>query len=233
MPHTLLFLTSFSFFFIAASLSQWNVKDFQPHTPPENFSLQFLKDPNLIAFYIAVLCVGAASSANNMYLGPYIGHLGYSETFFAYIWLFAITSESILGFNLNILIRYIGLKNALLMGFGAEGIRWFLMIFIHSKIGILLIYLLHGPAIVGYIYSTAMYLDSQCDERIRSTAQTFYVFFFYLGQVLAFFIGGALVGHDDSGMRAEAIRSSFWFYSACGTFAAVFGYFFIRKEKSV
>lgn len=228
----LVFLGSGFFFFLAILLSRWNENDFQPHRPPAHYSYHFLKDKNILIFYFVIFCGGASSSAVTLYLGPYIGHLGYSEKFFSALWLFGISCESLLGYNTDKIIDRIGIKNTVALGCLAEGIRWFLFLYIQSPVGILLVFLLHGPAVVGYFYASAMYLDTECEESIRSTAQTFLILAFFLGQVVAFLVASSIVGYHSGLGRAEAIQQSFYFYSAIGLLGALVGFLWIRKERS-
>jgi MFS family permease len=227
----MVFIAAAVFFFVAMALSRWNEADFQPHTPPKNFSLAFLKNRNIQYVYFTIFCGGAASSAVMLYLGPYIGHLGYSESFFSSLWVAGISCEAFLGYHLDKIVKYTGLKNLLVIACFAEGLRWFLLLHTHSPLSMQIIFMLHGPAIIGYFFASAMYLDTECDESIRSSAQTFLTFSFFFGQVFAFFVASMIVGSTAEITRVDAIRSSFYFYSMMGIIGGFFGWFFIKKES--
>lgn len=228
----LIFLASALFFFTSCALTQWDEKDFQLHIPPKRFSFRFLHNGNLLRFYFTIFCAGSSCSAVLLYLGPYVGHLGYSETFFSSLFLAGITFESILIYNLDKILKRVSIKSVVVTGCLAEGLRWLLFLYVYSEIGMLLVFMLHGPAVVGYLFASAMYIDTECEESIRSTAQTMLTFSFFGGQVFGFLVASNLVGMSGIIDRAEAIRVSFYFYSFMGLFGSLFGAFFVRKERT-
>lgn len=227
---TLLFLTAGIFYFITILTTFWDENHFERHVKPEFDSfLNLFRNPNMVIFYLSIFCVSIGASAGIQYLGPYVGHRGLSERFFSTLWLVGVSVEIICTYNLHRFAQTIGLKYTVLLGFAAEFIRWFGMSMVDAPGLIIALNCFHGPAVLGVLFASAMYLDAECEESIRSTAQAMLYFSFVSGQVTGYILASALVNHYSYLPRYEAIQNSFFWFSLFALFAAIMGTIFLEK----
>ena len=228
---TLPFLTASGFYLIAIFFTFWNEQHFERHSQPEfQAFLILIRNRNLLVFYLSIFCLAIGASAGIQYIGPYVGHRGLSERFFSTMWMVGVSMEILLTFNLNHLVRQVGLKPIVICGFAAEFIRWGGMSWLQAPGWILVCNALHGPAVLGVFFASAMYLDNECEESIRSTAQALHYFSFVSGQVTGYILASLLVDHYHFLPRAEAIQSSFFWFSLFALGAAFLGVIFLHPE---
>ncbi len=228
---TLVFLTACLLYLGAIFCTFWDESQFERHHKPQfrNF-VTFFRNRNLMVFYLSIFCTSIGASAGIQYIGPYIGHRGLSERFFSTLWLVGVSMEILLTFNLHHIARWIGLKYTVVMGFASEFFRWGGISLFDAPGWILAFNGLHGPAVLGVFFASAMYLDSECEESVRSTAQALLYFSFVSGQVTGYLLASTLVNHYSYLPRAEAIQSSFFWFSLFALTGALFAFFSLRRE---
>lgn len=167
-----IFITGGFFFFIALACSAWDERQFDLHERPPMRSIgALLRDRNLIHMFVSMFLIGIGASAGIQYFGPFVDYRGHSEFFYGTLWMVGITTEILLALTLHRWIRRVGFKRMLVLGLAAEGIRWTCMAYAGSAWMYLVLFTLHGPAVVGIFFAAAMYIDAACRESVRSTAQ--------------------------------------------------------------
>jgi len=129
-------------------------------------------------------------------------------------------------------VRRIGLKKTIALGLGCEGLRWTGIWFFDAPLLIQIFYGLHGPAVIGLFFASAMFIDRQCEPSIRSTAQSMLFFSVVFGKVTGFLGGSFLVRLYSDLPRADAIQSSFlWFGVFAFLGSIIFAVFVPREPK--
>jgi MFS family permease len=114
----------------------------------------------------------------------------------------------------------------------ADGIRWVLFYFFPAPSMILTLNVLHGLSVIGMLFVSAMYLDSECEESVRSTAQALLYLAMVAGQITGYLGGSVIVNHYHFLPRADAIRSGFFWFGQFGLLASLFCLFFVAKEST-
>ncbi len=233
-PRTSIFWLGCLFFFLAFLSTWWNEDHFETHRKPELGSFQKLvQNRNLLYFFFSLFCIGMTMSSSLLYIGPYIDYLGYSERFFSSIWLTGVGIEIFFTYFMASIIHRTGLKRMIVIGFAAEGIRWLGISFFTEQYIILMFSMLHGPAVLGIFFVTATYLDSECDESVRSTAQSLLYFSLMSGQIAGYLCGSLYVGSFDNIPRAEAIQHGFFLFALIALAASLFFKLMVAEEKTV
>lgn len=229
---TFVFFSACIFYLITLLCTFWDEEHFEKHNKPQmrNF-LDLIRNRNLLIFYLSIFFSSISASAGLQYIGPYMGHRGLSERFFSIFWLVGVSMEILLTYNMHHLIRSLGLKFLVVSGFASEFIRWCGISFSHAPGLILVCNLLHGFAVMGTYFASAMYLDHECKENVRSTAQALLYFFSVFGQVTGYILGSMLVNHYSGFMpRAEAIQSCFLWFSLFALTATLFAASFLQPR---
>ncbi len=222
-PRTGIFLGGCVFLLFTLGSTFWNQSHFEAaeRTPLKSF-LALTKDKNLIVLYLSLFFVSSGISAGIQYMGPYLGHLGYSDFFYGLVWFLGIVAEVVLSFFLIGLTKWMGLKRVILIGFLADAVRWGGLYFFVEPELIIAFTLLHGVVVIAVFFASPIYLDSECDPSIRSTAQTMIYFAVLAGQINGFLTSSWIVSLFDHLPRAEAIQSGFiWFALASFTGAVI------------
>lgn len=223
------------FYLAALCTTFWDVKQFEPHhRPPMKSFLTLIKTPNLLHFYFSLFCLGLGAAGGIQYIGPYIGLRGYSEWFFSSLWAVGVGTEIILTWYLHAIIKRFGLKTIIVCGIASECIRWTGMGLTQIPYLYYLIFTMHGTAVIGNFFAAAMYIDSECDESVRSTAQTLMYFSFVSGQFSGYILSSQIVqsvGSLWSLDRADAIQTSFFAFGAICAFGALWAFLFVKKES--
>ncbi|MEW6233949.1 MAG: MFS transporter [Candidatus Omnitrophota bacterium] len=228
---TMVFWMGSLFYIAALCFTRWDDSLFERHTKPGFRSFRRLAgDINLIFFLLSLFFVGMTFTSEILYIGPYIGRLGLSEFFFSTMWLIGVGVEIVFTYNLARVVRFTGLKTMIFWGMAAEGIRWLGISLFPSPYAILIFSTLHGPAVLGIFFVTAMYLDSECEESVRSTAQSLLYLAIQGGQITGFILGSFIVDFYSDLPRVEAIRHGFFWFGFNAVAAAFFFYFFVAKE---
>ncbi|MDP8243410.1 MAG: MFS transporter [Candidatus Hinthialibacter antarcticus] len=234
-PRMGIFWLGAAFYLAALCTTFWDVKQFEPHhRPPMKSFLTLIQTPNLLHFYFCLFCLGLGAAGGIQYIGPYIGLRGHSEWFFSSLWAVGVSSEIILTWNLHSIVKRFGLKAIIVFGIASECIRWTGMGMTQNPYLYYLIFTMHGTAVIGNFFAAAMYIDSECDESVRSTAQTLLFFSFVSGQVSGYILSSQIVqfvGAHWSMERVDAIQTSFFAFGAICAFGALWAWLFIKKES--
>ncbi|MGI6455730.1 MAG: MFS transporter [bacterium] len=211
------------FYLIAFLSTFWDETQFERHHKPQTSEfLRLFQNPNLLILYGCIFLTSVGMSGGLQYIGPYVGYQGYSEFFYSSIWFIGVGSEVLLSFWLHSLVKRFGLKPIIIFGFMAEGTRWLGISLLHHPAFIEFFYTFHGPSVIGVFFASAMYLDSECDESIRSTAQTLLYFSHMLGQVTGFLGGSLLVNYYTGYLpRIQAIQYAFFWFGVTGWLASL------------
>lgn len=227
LPRTGIFFGATFFIGITLCFTFWNRDHFEPEvrTPLRSFTA-LAKDKNLIVLYLSIFCVSSGTSAGIQYMGPYLGHLGYSDWFYGAIWFAGIILEVSVSFYLVRVVKWLGLKQVIAIGFLADAVRWAGLYFVMEPQWMIAFTLLHGLVVIAIFFVSPIYLDSECDSSIRSTAQTMIYFSLLAGQINGYLTSSWIVSHYHHLPRAEAIQAGFiWFAlaSLIGTIVCVLG----------
>lgn len=217
------FFAASVFYLIAASFTSWDDLQFQKQERPALRSFyRLFQNPRLLLLYLCTYLCAVGASAGIQYIGPYVDHRGFSELYYSSLWFIGVGVEVLLTFNLHYLVRYIGLKYTIFFGFLSEGMRWLGISYFTDPLIIQFFFALHGPSVLGMFFASAMYIDYECDESVRSTAQTLLYFTIITGQVTGYLGGSFLVSHYDQYLSRElAIQSSFFWFSLTGLMASL------------
>lgn len=213
LPRTGILFGAAFFIIMSFCFTFWDRSHFEPEvrTPLHSFTA-LLKDKNLIVLYLSIFCVSSGTSAGIQYMGPYIGHLGYSDRFYGLVWFMGITTEVGVSIFLARIVKKVGLKRVIIFGFLADSIRWAgLYCFVEPQ-WIILFTLLHGLVVIAIFFASPIYLDAECDSDIRSTAQSMIYFCLLGGQINGYLTSSWIVSQYSHLPRAEAIQNGFiWF----------------------
>lgn len=85
---------------------------------------------------------------------------------------------------------------------------------------------------IGVFFASAMYLDAECEESVRASAQAMIYFSFMTGQVTGFLLSSAMVDFYSYLPRAQAIQSAFFWSSFSILTALVIGTAFMKRETA-
>lgn len=229
---TMIFWMGCIFFILTCIFTRWDESHFEKHHRPEFKSFKNLFfNRNLILFFFIIFITGMTFTSELLLIGPYVGHLGLPEIFYSSLWLTGVGFEIILTFFMAPIVLKVGLKRTIVIGIAAEGIRWVGIALLTSPIYILLFSLMHGPAVLGIFFVTATYLDAECDESIRSTAQAMLYFSLMSGQISGLALGSLLLKWFSYLPKVEAIRIGFFYFGINAILAAILFSLFVAKES--
>ncbi|GEM_PF-3155895 len=230
---TMVFLGGSCMYFLTVLFTRWDENFFERHSPPVFRSfVGILRNRSLIALFVSIFLLSAGASAGAQYIGPYIGHRGLPEFFFATFWFVGVAVEIGLTYNLQKVVRFWGLRQTILIAFASEYLRWLGMSILSAPVWILLLNILQGPAVIGVFFASAMYLDAECEESVRASAQAMIYFSFMTGQVTGFLLSSAMVDFYSYLPRAQAIQSAFFWSSFSILTALVIGTAFMKRETA-
>ncbi|MBI1387426.1 MAG: MFS transporter [bacterium] len=219
------------FYALGVACARWDEAQFQPHhRPPMRSFVALVKNRNLLHLYFALFCLGFGAASGIQYIGPYIGLRGHSEFFFGSLWMVGVSVEIVLTWYLHQIVHAFGLKRVFVFGLLSEGMRWIIVSMTTNPLVYLLAFLLHGPSTIGAFFVSAMYLDSECEERTRSTAQTLLYFSIVLGQITGYLGSSQLIGLMHGIARVDAIHQCFFYFGCVAVFASLYAAIFLRKE---
>lgn len=229
----MVFMTAGLMYLLAFFSTRWDENHFEKHHKPEFQSFSnLLKNLNLMCLYACIYITSIGASAGIQYIGPYIGHRGLSERFFSTFWLVGVCVEIGLTFYLEHIVRRVGLKTVIVGAFLAESLRWIGISQFDPPAMILIFNVFHGFAVIGMFFASAMYLDAECEESIRSTAQALLYFSFVSGQVTGYLLSSFVVSLYDHLPRAEAIQTCFFWFGAFNVLSISIGGLFLKRESS-
>ncbi len=229
---TFVFWCASIFYLITLSCTGWDEKQFEKHEkPPFSSFLLLVKNIKLLLFYFTIYVTAVGAAAGIQYIGPYIGHRGYSEFFFSSIWFFGVGVEIIFTYKLDKFVRILGIKTILVAGFAADGFRWLGLSQVSSPLLMILFFALHGPAVIGLFFASAMYLDSECEEKVRSTAQAILYFSIVAGQITGYMLGSTIVDGYSLMSRDNAIQHGFFWFGFPGITAALLCVLFVSSGE--
>ena len=226
------FLAGCGFILAAFCCTFWDETQFEKQErPPLHSFLELGKKWNLVALYVSIFFVSMGSSAGFQYLGPYVGNRGFSEMFYSSLWLIGVSAEVMLSLMLQKIIRKVGLRRIMIIGFLADAFRWVGLSQANSPYALMALSSLHGPVVIGLFFVSAIYIDSQCDRNIRSTAQTLIFFSIFSGQISGYIMGSAIVSSYTELVRSLAIQHGFFWFGIASLLGAVVCALFVTPEQ--
>lgn len=229
---TMVFLGGSCMYLTTILFTRWDETHFERHSRPVFSSfVELLRNRNLLSLFASLYFLSVGTAAGTQYVGPYIGHRGLPEIFFATFWLVGVGVEIVLTYNLQKVVRFWGLKGTILTAFASEYIRWTGMSLLEAPGWMLFLNALQGPAVIGVFFASAMYLDSECEESVRSSAQAMIYFAFMTGQVTGYLISSALVEYHAELPRADAIQTTFFWSGFFILTALLIGTFCVKRER--
>jgi len=230
---TMVFLGGSCMYFVTIVFTRWNEDHFERHSRPVfNSFVELLRNRNLMSLFGSIFFLSVGTAAGTQYIGPYIGHRGLPELFFATFWLVGVGVEIVLTYNLQKVVRIWGLKGTFLIALASEYIRWTGMSMLAAPGWMLFLNALQGPAVIGVFFASAMYLDAECEESVRSSAQAMIYFAFMTGQVTGYLISSALVEFHADLPRADAIQTTFFWSGFFILTALLIGTLFVKRESA-
>ncbi len=227
------FFGASGFYLLSLLCTLWDDSQFgQNHRPELRSFAALFNNPKILILYLSIYLTSIGASAGIQYIGPYIGYRGFSEYYYSSLWLIGVGVEVVITFSLHTIVRRIGLKKTIALGLASEGLRWTGIWFFEAPIMIQMFYGLHGFTVIGLFFASAMFIDSQCEASIRSTAQSMLFFSIVFGKVTGFIGGSLLVRLYSDLPRADAIQSSFFWYGIAAFVGAfIFAAFVPRDPK--
>ena len=220
------------FLVVALLTTAWDPDQFEPHQKPQSGAfLALIQQTHLLHFFVAIFLVGVGGSAGIQYIGPFVDYQGLSEFYFGSLWVVGVGTEIVLTFTLHSWIRKVGFQRMVTLGLLAEGLRWVGMSMAGAPWLYLTLFAFHGPAVVGIFFASAMYLDSQCSESIRSTAQTCLMVSLSGGHIAGYWLASQLVASYSMLPRAEAIQVAFLAFGGIALLASFYCGLMVTPEE--
>ncbi len=181
-----------------AVLSLWPV----PKVPRTSLrqgraSLQrLLSKPNVLIFLVAVFLIETANAMAFTFLSVYCRQLGASNLQVGWVWALGTASEIVTMLFFTRTCNRWGVKNLLLVGFGAVTLRWFLFIFVRTWWQVYPLQLLHAFCLTYVYVGSVMFMDMESHKGIRVTAQAFYsMFILNIAGIAGSVVGGQISQH--------------------------------------
>lgn len=168
---------------------------------------QLLRHPPVVRLLLFVFAIHCCVQGP-IYLFPlYITERGGDVSSLGNMWIFMLLLEiPLIGF-LGSALRRVGPRGLLLLGIGAEAIRWGTCAFTDNLSVITAVQLLHGVGVAGIILGAPLYLEQAVPERQRSTGQAMVsAAGFGAGSIFSNTLGG--LAFDHLGPEAPYFLSS-------------------------
>jgi nucleoside transporter len=224
-----------------------------PHTPPkargkdvsvrEILGLDFvgvmLKDRPYLVFAIASFLACIPLTFYYSFTNPYLNEAGVVNA--AGKMTLGQISETILLFAMPFVLRFINVRQVLLIGLFAWAFRYTMLALGNADSGMWMFYLaiiVHGVCYDFFFVAGYMYTDQVAPPHLRSAAQGFITFVTYgVGMLLGSYLSGYAVDYFTTmSPTGEPIRDwpSFWYTSATISFAILlFVMFFFRTSVKI
>ncbi|HYC01291.1 MAG TPA: MFS transporter [Candidatus Limnocylindrales bacterium] len=134
----------------------------------------------------------------------FVRSLGGGVDVVSHMWLFMLVFEIPLLAMMGGVRPWLGARELVAVGIGADGLRWLVCALSPSLASIYAAQVLHGVAVAGVILGSAQYVEAVVPARLASTAQGLvYMMGVSLGGIVSTLIAGALV--DRFGPTAPAL----------------------------
>jgi nucleoside transporter len=221
-----------------------------PHTPPkargqkvsarEILGLDFvgvmLKDRAYLVFAIASFLACIPLTFYYSFTNPYLNEMKVVNA--AGKMTLGQISETALLFAMPFVLRYINVRQVLLIGLFAWAFRYTMLALGNADAGMWMFYLaiiVHGVCYDFFFVAGYMYTDQVAPPHLRSAAQGFITFVTYgVGMLLGSYLSGyALDYFTVTSPAGELVRDwrSFWFTSASISFAILLLVFFFFRTR--
>ncbi len=192
--------------FIAIGLSSMVVRDPdpEPHHHAQPSLLMVLRQPSIIAFFVAVFLMQASHGPYYAFFSIYLKDSGHSETLIGQLWALGVLAEVGLFVVMHHLLTRFGARRVLLASLLLAALRWVLIGALADSLPLLLIAQLLHAATFGTFHAAGIHLVHHYFRgRLKGRGQALY-------SSVSFGAGGAL-GSLLSGYAWDGIGATMTF----------------------
>jgi PPP family 3-phenylpropionic acid transporter len=148
-----------------------------------------------LAFIFCAFLMLVSHGAYYGFFSIHLEQLGYSNTFIGLSWALASTAEIVVMVFSNALFSRISLERAIGLSFAAAVLRWAVLGWVTSPVGILLAQGLHALTYGVFHMASILYVDRLVPAAAKTLGQAVNNALTYgLGLMVGFFLNGALYG---------------------------------------
>ena len=197
---TAVVLPSVMVIFVSIWLTSLTVRDPDPEPhPAQQVSLgSLLRQPPVIAFFVAVMLMQASHGPYYTFYSIYMEDHGYSKTLIGQLWALGVLAEVAIFMVMHRLLERFGAARVLVASLGLATLRWLLIGHLPGSVVALLFAQLLHAATFGTFHGAAIDLvHRQFPGRLQGRGQALY-------SSLSFGVGGA-IGSLASGLAWDAL----------------------------
>ncbi|BAN69142.1 MFS transporter [endosymbiont of unidentified scaly snail isolate Monju] len=197
---TAVVLPSVMVIFVSIWLTSLTVRDPDPEPhPAQQVSLgSLLRQPPVIAFFVAVMLMQASHGPYYTFYSIYMEDHGYSKTLIGQLWALGVLAEVAIFMVMHRLLERFEAARVLVASLGLATLRWLLIGYLPGSVVALLFAQLLHAATFGTFHGAAIDLvHRQFPGRLQGRGQALY-------SSLSFGVGGA-IGSLASGLAWDAL----------------------------
>lgn len=162
---------------------------------------QLLLRADFLLFLLSVFLLTLTLGAMMSFFSIYLDGIGAGEGMIGLAWTVAALSEIPVMLYSGRLIRRIGARGLLVIGFATYTLRWLLLSFITNPLGAILLQLLHGLSFAAFLVGGVTYVNERTPDGLSTTAQAVFSTVCYgLASIVGSLVGGYI--YDKLGMLA-------------------------------
>jgi nucleoside transporter len=222
-----------------------------PHTPPRAKgqpmtarqimgldALAMMKDRSFFVFVIASILACVPLTFYYSFTNAYLNDVGVVNA--AGKMTLGQVSEVAVLLAMPFLLRFMSVRNILLIGLTAWAVRYVLLAQGDPGDRMWMFYIaivLHGVCYDLFFIAGQLYTDQEAPSHLRSTAQGFITFVTYgIGMLAGSFLSGGILDYFSNTTGAAVVRdwSSFWLFAAAMSFGiTLLVLFFFRSSRMI
>ncbi len=154
--------------------------------------MHFVRRPRWLLFAFCFVVIGIVNNAMSNFLGIYIKELNGGEALIGTSAALGVLTELPVMYYSSFLLRRLGTRGLIAIGFSFFAIRMFLYGFLPAPNWVLAIALLHGFTYAPYWMGSVSYASEIAPENLRATAQGMLMFLVGLSGVIGSPLNGGL-----------------------------------------
>ncbi len=154
--------------------------------------MHFVRQPRWLLFAFCFVVIGIVNNAMSNFLGIYIKELNGGEALIGTAAALGVLTELPVMYYSSFLLRRLGNRGLIAIGFSFFAIRMFLYGFLPAPNWVLAIALLHGFTYAPYWMGSVSYASEIAPENLRATAQGMLMFLVGLSGVIGSPLNGGL-----------------------------------------